>query len=101
MAEYFAQRKNFVVGMLIAAEVFVLLMFLPVAAEQLRMTPALFWLQAAPFTVAIYATFVFLLLARRRRAVIGAIALQIVIFIMSYWSEGWISNMINRAYGYE
>lgn len=101
MAEYLARRKNFVVGMLIAADVFVLLMFLPLAAEQLRTTPALFWLQTAPFTLAIDGTYVFLLLARRRRYVIGAIVLQIVIFSMAYWSEGFISNAIKQAYGYD
>ena len=101
MEGYFAHRKNFVAGMLIVAEVFVLVMFLPVAAEQLRATPAQFWLLFVPITVGIFGAYVFLLLARSRWGVISAIVLQLVIFIMSYWSEGWISSAINRAYGYE
>ncbi len=101
MEEYFARRKNFVVGMLIVAEVFVLVTFLPISVEMLRTTPALFWLQAVPLTVAILTAYVLLLLARSRRSAISAIVLQIIIFSMSYWSEGWISDAIKRAYGYE
>lgn len=100
MDVYLAHRKNFVVCMLIVAEVFVLLMFLPVSAEQLRTTPALFWLQTVPLTVAIFGAYLFLLLAGSRRGVITATVLQIAIFIISYWSEGWISDKIKLAYGY-
>lgn len=101
MAGYFARRKNFVVGMLLTAEVVVLIMFLPVLVGQVRTTPALFWLQSGPVTVAIFGTYIFLILARSRGAVIGAIILQTIIFSTAYWSEGWISNAIKRAYGYE
>lgn len=101
MDGYLAGRKNFVVGMLIVAEVLVLAMFLPVSVDQLRTTPALFWLQSVPFTVAIFGTYAFMFVARSRFSVIGATVLQIVIFSMAYWTEGFISNAIKQAYGYD
>lgn len=100
MGLYLASRKTFVVGMLIVAEVLVLAMFLPVSIDQLRMTPALFWLHSLPSTVAIFAGYLFLFLARGRRAVIAATSLQIALFGLIYWSEGFISGAIERAYGY-
>lgn len=39
--------------------------------------------------------------ARSRFSVIGATVLQIVIFSMAYWTEGFISNAIKQAYGYD
>lgn len=101
MDGYLARRKNFVVGMLAVGEVFVLVMYLPLSAEQLRTTPALFWLLALPITASIFATYLFLLLARNRRTVVTATILQIFIFSISYWSEGWLSETVKRAYGYE
>ncbi|QDP20218.1 hypothetical protein [Sphingomonas xanthus] len=86
--------------MLIAAEVFVLAMLLPVALEQLRTTPALFWLHSLPSTVAIFGAYMFLFIARGRRTVIAATVLQIVLFGLLYSSEGLTSGAIERAYGY-
>ena len=54
-----------------------------------------------PPTVAMFGTYAFLFFARSRRSVIGGTVLQIILFCISYWSEGFIAGAINQAYGYD
>ena len=101
MGAYFLRRKNFVVSMLIAAEVFQKIVFLPVFAETLANAPAVFWLLMFPINVALIAIWGLMLVARRRRVIITAIILQIIVFTIPYWSSGSVSKAIARAYGYD
>jgi hypothetical protein len=100
MDAYFAKRKSFIIGALIAAELFVTAIQLPDLVEQLHTEPMLFWLFSMPLTTAIFGVFTVMFFARSRRANIAAITTQIVIFSIPYWSYRLISNAIRGAYGY-
>ena len=97
---YFAERKRFVVASLIVAELFVKVTYLPIFVGHLQERPMLFWLYSMPLNVAIFGAFAAMLVARTRRANIAAIAAQIVIFTIPYWSDRLIANAIRAAYGY-
>jgi hypothetical protein len=100
MAGYLMRRKSFVVSMLIAAELFVKVTYLPTFSRQIETTPAIFWLLAVPLNIAIFGAWLLLLLARSRRLVIAGALAQIVVFSIPYWSQGWISKVISASYGY-
>lgn len=100
MDAYFAERKSFIVATLIAAEVFVTVMYLPSWGERLRSQPMLFWLYSLPMNLAIFAAFAAMFFARSRRANIAAIVAQIVIFTIPYWSYRLIDTAIREAFGY-
>lgn len=100
MSAYLTRRKSFVVWMLILAELFVKITYLPTFSRQFETEPAVFWFLAVPLNVAIFGVWMLLLLARSRRLVIAGSLAQIVIFTIPYWSQGWISGMIRDAYGY-
>lgn len=100
LAGYLTRRKSFVVWMLIAAELFVKVTYLPTFARQLETAPAVFWLLSVPLNGAIFGAWLLLLLARSRRLVIAGSIAQIVFFTIPYWSQGWISSAIRSAYGY-
>ena len=100
MDAYFAERKSFIVATLIAAELFVTIMHLPIFEERLRTEAMVFWLFNVPLNLAIFGTFAAMLFAKSRRANIAAIIVQIVIFTIPYWSYRLITNAIRDAYGY-
>jgi uncharacterized membrane protein len=100
MDRYFAERKGFIIAALVAAELFVKVMYIPVNAEQLRTAPMVFWLHSMPLNLAIFGTFAAMYFARSRRANIAAIIAQIAVFTIPYWSGHWSSNIIREAYGY-
>jgi len=100
MKSYFVRRKNFVVWMLILAELFIKVTYLPHFSRQIESAPAVFWLLSVPLNVAIFAAWFTLLLARKRSVIVGATLAQIIIFTVPYWSVGWINTAIKRAYGY-
>lgn len=97
---YFNLRKRFVVISLVLAELFVKVMFFPWLSERHSAEPAVFWLYHIPLNVAIFIAFAAMFLAKSRRANIAAIAAQIVIFTIPYWSSQFWSNAIREAYGY-
>lgn len=100
MDSYFAEQKRFIVGCLVAAELFVKAMYIPHFAQQISTGPMLFWLYSLPLNIAIFAAFAAMFYARSRRANIAAIAAQIAIFTVSYWSYRLITKAISEAYGY-
>jgi len=100
MEAYFVRRKRFVVWMLILAELFIKVTYLPIFSRQIETAPAVFWLLSVPLNVAIFVAWFTLLMARKRSVVIGATLAQLVIFTIPYWSVGWISAAIRRSYGY-
>ena len=97
---YFTRRKLFVVLALVAAELFVKIMFLPQFQDQLARKPMLFWLHAVPLNLAIFAAFAAMALAKSKRANLLAIVSQMVIFTTQYWSYRLVTNAISEAYGY-
>ncbi len=97
---YFEHRKRFVVLMLVAAELFVKVIYIPTFAEQLRERPMLFWLHSLPLNLMIFAAFAAMYFARGRAANLAAIGAQMVLFVASYWWVAYFTNMIRAAYGY-
>jgi hypothetical protein len=100
LATYYAQRKRFVVGMLLAAELLVTFTFRGVMERELSSTPAIFWLWYLPYNAAIKASFVALFFVRSRRANIALLAALILLFMVPYWIHGTMQDLISRHYGY-
>jgi hypothetical protein len=100
LATYFAERKRFVVGLLLAAEVLVTFTFRDIVIEELHSRPAIFWLWFMPYNLSIKATYIALFLVRGRRANIALMVALIVLFMVPYWVHGTIENAIARHYHY-
>jgi hypothetical protein len=100
MDTYFETRKRFIIAALVAAELFATIMYFPSFAEQIRTEPMVFWIFSLPLKIAVFGAFVAMFFAKSRRANIAAIAVQIVIFTIPYWSYRLISNAIREAYDY-
>ena len=97
MKEYFARRKDFVVAMLLIAELLQKIVFYPMFVAQFEKSPTIFWQFSVPINVALVLLWVLLLLARRRRTVIGLILLQIFAFTVPYWSSGLFGMLSDRG----
>lgn len=97
---YFEHRKRFVVLMLVAAELFVKVIYIPSFVEQFRERPMLFWLHAVPLNLMILATFAAMYFARGRAANLAAIGVQMILFVGSYWWASYFTNLIRVAYDY-
>lgn len=95
LAGYFARRKRFVIWMLLAGEVLVTVTFWPVFAEALRSRPDAFWFYHVPYNVLIKGSWIALLIVRGRPANLALMAFLILLFLIPYWSAGWI----NRLFG--
>jgi hypothetical protein len=100
LADYYAERKRFTVGMLLAAELLVSFTFRGIAVDELRYRPAIFWLWFLPYNAAIKGSYVALLLVRGRRANIAMLAVLILLFLVPYWVHGAMEQLIIRRYGY-
>jgi hypothetical protein len=99
LGTYFAERKRFVVGMLLLAECLVNLTFMPVYAANMDREPAVFWLWNVPENLAITGALVALLLARSRRANVALLGILIVLFLAPYWEHGMIRDWVARQWG--
>jgi len=84
MEAYFASRKRFVVGMLIAAELFVKVTFLPHYVLSFLKEPDNFWWHSVPLNGGIMLLWILLLVSRRRAFTITLIAAQIALFTVPY-----------------
>ena len=100
LATYYAERKRFVVGMLLAAELLVTFTFRGVVAVELQSKPALFWLWFLPYNVAIKGSYVALFLVRGRRANIAWLVTLILLFMVPYWVHGLMESLISSHWGY-
>ena len=97
---YFAERKRFVIAMLLVAELLVSFTFRNVFVDAATHRPAEFWLWLLPYNLAIVATLIALWLVGDRRWNIGLLVLQILLFLVPYWEKGWFRTTIARHYGY-
>jgi hypothetical protein len=100
LATYYAERKRFVVGMLLAAELLVSFTFLNIVGSELRSKPALFWLWFLPYNLSIKSCYLALFLVRGRRANIALLVALILLFMVPYWVHGAMEDLISRHYGY-
>ena len=100
LAEYYRERKRFVVGLLLAGEMLIHVTYLHVFEDRIAHHPAVFWLWTIPYNVAIEATMIALLFVRSRRANITLLLLLLLLIAIPYWDEGSIPNAIARHWGY-
>lgn len=100
LGTYFADRKRFVVAMLLAAELLVSVTFSNVIVDELRTKPALFWLWFLPYNFSIKGCYIALLIVRGRRANIALMIALILLFMVPYWVHGEAESLIARHYGY-
>jgi hypothetical protein len=97
---YFAARRRFVIGMLIAAEMVDHVANYSWDVDQHVHDPAHFWGWVVPYNVAIDGCFIALFLVRGRRATIALLAVQILVFLVPYWNAGAIDRLSMRLFGY-
>jgi hypothetical protein len=100
LAAYYADRKRFVVAMLLAAELLVTFTFRTIIVEMIQNKPAVFWLWFLPYNLAIKGSYVALLFVRSRRANVAVLAILILLFMIPYWEYNAIAAAIARRYGY-
>jgi hypothetical protein len=100
LADYYRERKRFIVLMLLAAELLIHVTYVGVFKDRLAHQPAVFWLWTIPYNLAIEASMMALLFVRSRRANIGLIVVLILFLTIPYWVHGSIEGLIARRYGY-
>jgi hypothetical protein len=100
LAAYYADRKRFVVAMLLAAEVLVTFTFRGIILDMIQNKPAIFWLWFLPYNVAIKGSYVALLFVRGRTANAILLAVLILLVMLPYWQNNAIAGVIARHYGY-
>jgi hypothetical protein len=100
LAAYYADRKRFVVAMLLAAELLVTFTFRTIIVEMIQNKPAVFWLWFLPYNLAIKGSYVALLFVRSRRANVAVLAILILLFMIPYGENNAIAAAIARRYGY-
>ena len=97
---YFAARRKFVVGMLIAAEAVDHAANISWYFDQHAHHPAHFWGWIIPYHIAIDGCFLALFFARGRRANIALLSALILLFLVPYWHQGVIDGLVMRLFGY-
>jgi hypothetical protein len=100
LGSYFAQRKTFIVGMLLAAEFIEMYTYRSIYIKAYWQYPAIFWFWLAPYNLAIKASFIALFLVRSRRWNIILLTALVLLFLLPYWENGAIEHAISRHYGY-
>jgi hypothetical protein len=100
LAHYYASRKRFIVGMLVAATVIDEIIFIGHFRDMLAHRPMLFWLWALPYNIVIDAALLALLLVRSRRANIVMLVVMILVMVVPYSGIGGIRGAIAQHYGY-
>jgi hypothetical protein len=101
LADYYRERKAFVVGMLLAIEMLIHVTYLPIFAERIAHRPEVFWLWTVPYNLAIEATMVGLIFLRSRRANIALLVLLLLLIMVPYWDQGAMQHAVARHLGYD
>jgi hypothetical protein len=97
---YFAARRKFVIGMLIAAELVDHVANVSWYADELAHRAPHFWAWVLPYNIAIDVCFVALFFVRGRRAVITLLSALILLFLVPYWHQGAIDRLAMGLWGY-
>ena len=100
LAAYYAERKGFVVLMLVIAELLVSVSYRSVYADLLAHRPAVIWLFQVPYKILILSSYAAIWFARSRRANLIAMTACLLLFLIPYWQYAGIREAISRAYGY-
>jgi hypothetical protein len=99
LADYYQDRRPFIAGALVAADLLDNITYLHTYLENFRHRPAIFWLWNLPYNLAIALSLIALLFVRSRRANIILLTALILLLIIPYWTES-MSHLIARHYGY-
>jgi hypothetical protein len=97
---YFAARRKFVIGMLIAAELVDHVANTSWYGEELIHHPAHLWAWVLPYNIAIDACFLALFFVAGRRANIALLSALILLFLVPYWREGAVDRVAMHLFGY-
>src|SRR4051812_6052570 len=100
LADYYRERKRFVVGLLLAGEMLIHVTYLHVFEDRIAHHPAVFWLWTIPYNLAIEATMVALLFVASRRADNALLLLLLPFLALPYLGEGSIPDALARHYRY-
>ena len=100
LADYYRERKAFVVGLLLAVEMLIHVTYLPIFEERIANRPEVFWLWTVPYNLAIEAAMVALIFIRSRRANILLLVLLLLLIMVPYWEQGAMQDAVARHYGY-
>jgi hypothetical protein len=100
LADYYRERKRFIVGLLFAGELLIHVTYLGVFEDRLAHQPAVFWLWTIPYNAAIEGSMIALLLVRSRRANIAFLIALILLLTIPYWDEDAIPHAVAHSYGY-
>lgn len=101
LADYYRERKPFVLVMLLAVEMLIHVTYLPIFEERIAHRPEVFWLWTVPYNLAIEGTMVALIFVRSRRANLVLLAVLLLLLMVPYWDQGSVQNAVARHYGYD
>jgi hypothetical protein len=99
LADYYRERKGFVVGMLIAAAILTDVSYRGVLQTQLEREQAVIWLWVIPYSIALFGSMIALLFVRSRRANLVLLGALILLTTIPYWSAGAIHHAIAQRFG--
>jgi hypothetical protein len=100
LADYYRERKRFVVGLLLAGEMLIHVTYLPILEQRFAHQAELFWLWTVPYNFAIEASMVAIMFLRSRRAYIVLLILLLLLILIPYWDQGSIQNVLAGQDGY-
>ena len=86
-SEYFDERKYFIVGMLLTADILLNSTLIPLFIEDFYNYPAMFWLDDVPLNLMLFGSYAGLLLLRGRRSNIICLMILIALVVHGYWGE--------------
>lgn len=84
--DYFAERKRYVAGLLLAAEVLVTATFGEVLSGAFRTDPVRFWTWLVPYNIAIHGSLLALMFVKDRRWNIALLVGLLLLFLIPYWN---------------
>jgi hypothetical protein len=95
LADYYAERKVFVVLLLLIAEFLVNYSYRQVFIDTYQSNPTVFWLYELPYNIAIKAGFVALLFVRGKTINIVVLTAMLALFLVPYWVHGGAAAWIH------
>lgn len=101
LADYYRERKPFVLVMLLAVEMLIHVTYLPIFEERIAHRPEVFWLWTVPYNLAIEGTMIALIFVRSLRANLVLLAVLLLLLMVPYWDQGSVQNAVARHYGYD
>lgn len=100
LADYYRERKRFIVGLLFAVEMLIHVTYLPIFEDRIAHEPQVFWFWTVPFNLAIEASMIALFLVRSKRANVLLLVVLLLLLMVPYWDQGSIQNALARQYHY-